>query len=246
MPRLRSRICPPGPLPPGFSTIQDRAPRVSRHGSRSRILRGRDNPGGFAWNVVDSSSPSSSSTRLCSSAVLLPNGSDHFGLNSHKARTIKATMTMAILNPTSLLTAEEHDHQEHAGDDEETGADETHRGPPETGQPSVGLADEDERGALYDGRAGADERDVDVLHLALAGAARRLQRALDDMPEAVDAPGAQAPAEGVQRQLAVQLHAAVLDEVQRLALLAEAVGLEAVDDRRGEAVVDLRDVDVLR
>src|SRR5262245_7086159 len=96
----------------------------------------------------------------------------------------------------------------------------------------VGLADEDEGGALHDRRAGADERDVDVLHLTLAGAARGLKRTLDDVPEAVDAPGAQAPAEGVQRQFSVELHAAVLDEVERLALLAEAVGLEAVNDRR--------------
>ncbi len=45
-------------------------------------------------------------------------------------------------------------------------------------------------------------------------------------------------------ELAVQLHASVLDEIQRFSLLAEPVGLEAVDDRGGEAVVDLRHVDV--
>ena len=69
----------------------------------------------------------------------------------------------------------------------------------------------------------------DVLHLALARASRRLQHAFDDVPQAVDAPGAQAAAEGVERQLAVELDAAVLDEVERFAFLAEAVGLEAVD-----------------
>src|SRR5262249_11955242 len=106
--------------------------------------------------------------------------------------------------------------------------------------------DEDEGRALHDRRARAHERDVDVLHLALAGAARRLQRALDDVPEPVNAPGTQASAKRIQRQFAVELHAAVLDEVERLALLAEAVGLETVEDRCGEAVVDLRDVDVLR
>src|SRR2546422_8103888 len=94
---------------------------------------------------------------------------------------------------------------------------------------SVGFPDEDERRALHDGGAGADERDVDVLDLALARASRRLQRALDDVPETVDASGAQAPAERVQRKLAVQLDAPVLDEIERLALLAEPVGLEAVD-----------------
>src|SRR5262249_1645654 len=54
---------------------------------------------------------------------------------------------------------------------------------------SVGLADEDEGGPLHDRRARAHERDVDVLHLTLAGPARRLKRALDDVPEAVDASG---------------------------------------------------------
>src|SRR5262245_37102034 len=64
---------------------------------------------------------------------------------------------------------------------------------------SIGLIDEDERGALHDRRARAHERDIDVLHLALAGTARRLQGALDDVPEAVDAAGAQASAERIQR-----------------------------------------------
>src|SRR5262245_11946638 len=111
---------------------------------------------------------------------------------------------------------------------------------------SVGLPNEDERRALHDGSAGADERDVGVLHLTLPGPSRRLQRALDDVPEPVDAPRAEAPAKRVQRKLAVQLDTPVLDEIERLALLAEAVRLEAVDHRRGEAVVDLGHVDVLR
>src|SRR5213593_4764530 len=111
---------------------------------------------------------------------------------------------------------------------------------------SVRLPDEDERCALHDGSARADERDVDVLDLAVAGPSRRLERALDDVPETVDAPRAQTSPERVQRELAVQLHSSVLDEVERLALLAEPVGLEAVDHRGGEAVVDLRDVDVSR
>src|SRR5262249_23007981 len=108
----------------------------------------------------------------------------------------------------------------------------------------VRLSDEDERRARDDRGAGADERHVDVLHLTLAGTSRGLQRALDDVPEAVDAPRAETAAEGVQREIAVELDPAVLDEVERFAFLAEAVGLQAVDDRGGEAVVDLRDVDV--
>src|SRR5207249_2638863 len=66
------------------------------------------------------------------------------------------------------------------------------------------------------------------------------------VPEAVDAAGAEAAAKGVERQFAIELDAAVLDEIERLAFLAEAVGFEAVDHRSGEAVVDLRDVDILR
>src|SRR5499425_1511421 len=111
---------------------------------------------------------------------------------------------------------------------------------------SIRLVDEDERRSLHDRCARAHERDVDVLHLTLSGAPRGLQRSLDDVPETVDAPGAQTAAERVQWQLAVELDPPVLDEIERLALLAEAVRLEAIDDRRREAVVDLRDVDVLR
>jgi len=39
----------------------------------------------------------------------------------------------------------------------------------------------------------------------------------------VDPPGAEAAAEGVERQFAIEFDAAVLDEIQRLAFLAEAV-----------------------
>src|SRR5207245_615039 len=111
---------------------------------------------------------------------------------------------------------------------------------------SIGVADEDEGGAGDDRGAGADEGDVGVLDLARAGATGGLQGAFDDVPEAVDAAGAEAAAKGVERQLAVELDAAVLDEVERLALLAEPVAFETVDHRGGEAVVDLRDVDVFR
>src|SRR5687768_15121936 len=110
----------------------------------------------------------------------------------------------------------------------------------------VRFFDENESGSLHDRRARADERDVHVLHLAFSRASRRLQHAFDDVPETVDAPGAETPAEGVERQLAVQLDAPVLDEVEAFAFLAEPVGLEAVHHRRREAVVDLRHVDVLR
>src|SRR6185312_5033579 len=91
-----------------------------------------------------------------------------------------------------------------------------------------------------------DERYVGVLDLARPGTARGLQGALDDVPKTVDAPGAEAAAERVERQLAVQLDPPVLDEIERLALLAESVGFEAVDHRGREAIIDLRHVHILR
>src|SRR5258708_24721312 len=111
---------------------------------------------------------------------------------------------------------------------------------------SISFADEDEGGAGDDRGAGADEGHVGVLDLARAGAAGGLQGAFDDVPEAVDAAGAEAAAKGVERQVAVQFDAPVLGEIERLALLAETVGFEAVDHRGREAVVDLGDVDILR
>src|ERR1019366_6393343 len=93
--------------------------------------------------------------------------------------------------------------------------------------------DEDEGRSFHDGRTRADEGDVDVLDLAFTRTSRRLQCALDDMPETVDAPGAQTSAEGIERQLAVELDAAVLNEVERLALVAESVRLETVNHRGG-------------
>src|SRR6266851_3864255 len=119
--------------------------------------------------------------------------------------------------------------------------------PPENKVPaSVRLPHENKGRAGDDRGAGADEGHVGVLDLARSGAAGGLQGAFDDVPEAVDAAGAEAAAKGVERQVAVELDAAVLDEVERLALLAETVGFEAVDHRSREAVVDLGDVDVLR
>src|SRR3984893_8903548 len=111
---------------------------------------------------------------------------------------------------------------------------------------SIRLAHKNEGGAGDDRGAGADEGHVGVLDLARAGAAGGLQRAFDDVPEAVDAAGAEAAAEGVERQVAVQFDAAVLDEIERLAFLAEAVAFEAVNHRGREAVVDLGDVDIFR
>src|SRR5207237_2154323 len=109
---------------------------------------------------------------------------------------------------------------------------------------SVRVADEDKRRAGHDRGAGADEGDVGVFDLARSGPARCLQRAFDDVPEAVDAAGAEAAAKGVERQFAVQLDAPVLDEIERLAFAAEAVAFEAVDHRGRETVIDLRDVDI--
>src|SRR5262249_44584085 len=119
---------------------------------------------------------------------------------------------------------------------------------PARGRPaaSIRFADEDERRPGHDRGAGADERDVGVLDLARAGASGGLQRAFNDVPQAVDAAGAEAAAEGVERQLAVELDAAVLDEIERLAFAAEAVGLQAVDHRGGKPVVYLRHGDILR
>src|SRR6516225_10082001 len=111
---------------------------------------------------------------------------------------------------------------------------------------SIWLADEDERRPGHDRGAGTDERHVGALDLARAGPPGCLQRAFDDVPKAVDAAGAEAAAEGVERESAVELDAPVLDEIERLAFAAEAVGLQAIDHRGREPVVDLRDVDVLR
>src|SRR5947209_11496182 len=72
------------------------------------------------------------------------------------------------------------------------------------------------------------------------------QGTFDNVPEAVNAAGVEAAAEGVERQLAVELDAPVLDEIECLAFLAETVGFETVDHRGREAVVDLGHVDVLR
>src|SRR5205823_5931980 len=108
------------------------------------------------------------------------------------------------------------------------------------------LAHKNKRRPRHDWGAGADEGDVGVLDLAGAGAAGGLEGAFDDVPEAVDAPGSEAAAEGVEREFAVEFDAAVLDEVEGFAFLAETVAFEAVDHRGGEAVIDLCDIDVLR
>src|SRR3954453_23010887 len=56
---------------------------------------------------------------------------------------------------------------------------------------SIRLSDEDKGRAGDDRGAGSDEGDVGVFHLAGAGAAGGLQGALDDVPETVDAAGAE-------------------------------------------------------
>jgi CoA-transferase family III len=112
--------------------------------------------------------------------------------------------------------------------------------------PSVGFSDEDEGRGLHDRSAGADEGDLDVLDLTLPRAPGRLQGTLDDVPQTVNAARAQATPEGVQREVAVELDASVLDEVEGFALLAEPVRLKAVDHRGREAVVDLGHIDIAR
>src|SRR5213082_1701572 len=91
---------------------------------------------------------------------------------------------------------------------------------------SVRLSHKNKSRAGDDRGAGADEGHVGVLDLARAGAAGGLQRPFDDVPEAVDAAGAEAAAKGVEREFAGEFDAAVLDEIERLALLAEPVAFE--------------------
>src|SRR5207237_9875614 len=75
--------------------------------------------------------------------------------------------------------------------------------------------------------------------------ARGLQGALDDVPEAVNPPGAETAAKGVERQFAVEFDTAVLDKIECFALGAEAIGFKPVDQRGREPVIDLRDIDML-
>ena len=89
---------------------------------------------------------------------------------------------------------------------------------------SVRLAREDECCAGHDRRAGSDERHVDILDLTRAGATGGLEGALDDVPQAVNAARAQAATKRVKRKLATEPDPTALDEVERLTLLAEAVG----------------------
>src|SRR5262245_10856128 len=96
---------------------------------------------------------------------------------------------------------------------------------------SVGFSDKDKRGSLHDGRTGADEAHVGILHLPGARASGSLQRALDDVPQAMDTPGTETAAEGVERQFPVEFDAAVLYEVECLAFLAEAVRFQPVNHR---------------
>src|SRR5215475_3856449 len=120
----------------------------------------------------------------------------------------------------------------------------TFQSPPALG--SVWLAREDEGCAGDDRCTGPDERHVDLLDLTRTGATGGLEGALDDVPQAVNTPRAQAATKRVQRQLAVKRDPTALNIVEGLALLAEAVGLKTVNHGRRETVVDLRDVDVLR
>ena len=90
---------------------------------------------------------------------------------------------------------------------------------------------------------------VGVLHLALAGLALQLLVVLVDHAHAGRA-GRMAeglePAVGVHRQLAAELERAARDVLLRRALLAEAEVLVGEQLGQREAVVHLRDVDLLR
>src|SRR5512139_2339516 len=103
------------------------------------------------------------------------------------------------------------------------------------GVPLVRLLDEDEGRSGHNRRARTDKRDVDVRHLPLSRAPRRLQGALYDMPQSMDASGAETAAERVERQFPIELDPPVLDEIERLALLAETVRLQSVEDGSREA-----------
>ena len=84
-------------------------------------------------------------------------------------------------------------------------------------------------------------------HLALAGLAPQLQAGLVEEPVAVEAPGRQLAAVGVERDLAVAGDAAAaLEERAALAVLAEAQRLEPAQRDEAEAVVQLGHVDVGR
>ena len=69
--------------------------------------------------------------------------------------------------------------------------------------------------------------------------------ALDDVPQPLDT-SPPAATERVERQVAIEIDASVLDKIQRLAFLAKPVGFQPVDHRRRKAVIDLRDIDILR
>ena len=103
------------------------------------------------------------------------------------------------------------------------------------------------RGAAGDvaGLAGR-QRDLGARHLALAGVAPQLGDGLGRVVEPVDVALGQVAAVGVDRQRAAEAGVPVGDEAGRLALRAEAVVLELEEHQRGERVVELGDVDLLR
>ena len=83
-----------------------------------------------------------------------------------------------------------------------------------------------------------------IRELALAGASRELEVALEHLRHAVHAPVAERAAAGEDRQSALGGDAAVLDEGVRFADAAVPEGLEPEVDEGREAVVELGQIDV--
>jgi hypothetical protein len=108
------------------------------------------------------------------------------------------------------------------------------------------IADEDECRAGDEPGASADKKYVGVLLLGVIRPGPMSAARLRDVPEAVDASRAETAAKGVERQFAVELDVAVLDEIECFAFLAETAGFETEDRRGREAVADLSQVDILR
>ena len=78
---------------------------------------------------------------------------------------------------------------------------------------------------MYDGRAGTNKGYIGIFDLPFTGTASDLHRPFNDLPEAMDTAGAQTTAKRVEGQLAIQLDASVLNEIQRFALLGSARGI---------------------
>ena len=87
----------------------------------------------------------------------------------------------------------------------------------------IRLVDEDKCRPLHNGRAGANKGYLGIFDLTFAGASRNLHRPFNDLPQAMNAAGTQAAAKRIERQLAIEFDAPVLDEIEGFPFLAESV-----------------------